>query len=473
MLVRCDPNRGPVEIRTNGGHFMNNLKWISLSLSYLLISSTAMAFSFSHLQGESRREYRSPQGLAELCVIPKKLPGGLYKNGDIEKENELCSYDFYTNMGICPKYSSTNPAILLLKPNAKYSKPAIDASDCNVEKMDVKTEAKFKQSITCSHTPSILAYYQVSRLLGNVGRVPVAVIRTMDMRTHGKLVKKANDFLAGIDDPIRASWRRFAEYYRAPRLYPLVFDGTQSQIYGALSDNVKNEEKYTEVSGVGDYDSRYQRFVRQRPFQLVASSQSVPQIVGSSAFTAVAQTVLQMKDVSDMVVLDTLLNQQDRIGNIHYKFYWYFINPQTGKLERSKSDAKLSNGDIKVPEDESKNMAGKSAVLLKEMVLKDNDCGVAKTNMMRQVSALEKIRHMSYQTYRRFIDFEKTLTAPATKDYFMIEMLFSPDDYKDMVKNAAFIKQVLTAKCQSGELKFDVDIENYIPGATQPPRSCL
>mgnify|MGYP003350941830 CR=1 FL=1 len=134
----------------------------------------------NQVRGASRKEFLSPAGLVEICVIPKKWSGAAFRNDDIADENEMCALDMYRNAGLCPKYSSTNPAILLIEPNAKYSKQQIDASSCQIDALDFEVEGKFKQSITCSYTPSILAYYQVSRILGNINRVPVSVIRSMD-----------------------------------------------------------------------------------------------------------------------------------------------------------------------------------------------------------------------------------------------------------------------------------------------------
>lgn len=360
----------------------------------------AFALDLNHLQGAARREYVSPQNSREMCVIPKKWQWGSYKKGDVEDEDTLCSFDFYSNMGICPKYNSTNPAILLLAPNAKYSKPAIDASNCDVDAMGVKTEAKFKQSLSCSYTPSILAYYHMSRLLGNAGRVPVAVIRSMDIRIHRELTMKANRYLRNSRSEIAKTWAQFAQVHSSPRDYPFIVDSSQSQIFGALVDNVKNEEYYTDVSGRGSYDSRYQRFLRQKAFVATSSSKSITQIVGASDFVRVAQTVTMVKDTGDMILLDTLLNQQDRIGNVHYKFYWYYVNG--GKIERMKSEAKWVKDKLIIPQEERAQMQGRIAAHVKEMVLKDNDCGVRKDNMMRKISALEKVRHFSYQTYRLY-----------------------------------------------------------------------
>ncbi len=444
----------------------------SAVLSVLVSFSSALAIDLANLKGETRTEHLSPYGVRELCVVPKKWPGAAYRSEDTGKESTLCGYDFYRFVGICPKYNSTNPGVLLLAPNAKYDKEAIDASDCNVKKMGVKTEAKFKQTITCSYTPSILAYYHMSRILGGVGRVPVAVIRTMDLNVHNQLTTKAVHALRDSTDTIAEGWRKLGQMHLNPGAFPQLVDSTLTQLYGGLSDNVKNEEIYYDVSGRGSYNSRYQRFLKQKPFLKVASSKTVAQLVGSTEFTRVAQDVIQMKDVADMVLIDTLMNQQDRIGNIHYKFYWYSINPSTHRIERSKSDAELVEGQIVVPAEEKRQMAGRPAVVLKEMVLKDNDCGVIKDNMMRAFSVLEKVRHMSYLTYRYFMAFEKSLAHPATKDYFKTEMLFTDKDYRSLQDNARKAKEILTGTCRTGQLKFDLDLETYLPGARPPVTPC-
>lgn len=434
----------------------------------------AQALNVDNLQGSHREGYRAPSGLTEVCVIPKHWPGaGYYQNKDVEDEVELCSYNFYANVGLCPKYSSSNPGILLLKATDKYSKSAIDSSSCNVDAMNLKTEAKFKQSISCSNTSSILAYYQLSRLLGNIGRVPVAVIRTMDIRTHSALSAKANNRLRGSREDIARTWANFAEVHRRPASYPSIVDTSLTQIYGALSENPKNEEKYSEINGVGSYDTRYARFQQQKPFLRVASSKSVGEMLGTTEFTKVAQVVTQMKDIGDMILIDTLLNQQDRIGNIHYKFYWYVLGKDTpSQIMRVKSGAKWKDDQLILPKEEKTAMTGRTAVLLKEMLLKDNDCGVTKDNMMRKYSVLEKVRHMSHLTYSLFMAFERTLDNPAIRDYFMRELLYSGSQYESLEANAAKARDILISRCRAGQLRFDLDLVDYVSGKPIPQRSC-
>ena len=440
-----------------------------------LLSSQAWALDVRDLVGEKSTRFFSSRGVEEKCVVPQKWSADLYSDKDRKQEDKLCAQDFYKTVAMCPKYNSTNPGILIVEPNAKYSREAINASNCDLKAMGLKTEAKFKQSVSCSYTPSIVAYYHFSRLLGGAGRVPVNVIRTMDIATHRQLSNKANSKnLSGVIDQ---TWNTFAVVHSNPKRYPKIVDQTQSQVYGALIQNIKGEEIYYDVSGYGDYDSRYSRFLRQKPFLNVASTQSLTQIAGSSAFEKVAPLAVQMKDVSDMILLDTLLNQQDRIGNIHFKFVWYYQDTSNpGAWVTEKSDAEIvqdKTGARKtvVSPTEQAAMSAKNAVLVKEMYLKDNDCGVNKDNMMRKHGVIEKVRHMSYKTYARFMKLAKMMPLKETNAYLTREFLLDHEDNEKVLSNVQHARNVLYKNCQSGALKFDVDLEDYASGAPSS-KSC-
>lgn len=444
-----------------------------LGFSTLLISTTVLAVDVRDFVGDKIVNHRSPRGLDESCVIPSRLEGAIYSKGDLEKEAGLCEQNFYDNVGLCPKYNSTNPGVILLKPNAQYTKAAIDASNCNLKTMDVKKASKYKQSISCSYTPSILGYYHVSRALGGAGNVPPVVLRTMDAQTHKNLMTKANNSLAGSKSLIAQTWAQFSRVHSAPQSYPQIFDNSLNQVYGALVYNVKGEANYNEVNGFGSYDTRYERFFQQKAFLNVADSRTASQIIGSSNFAQVAQTVVQMKDVSDMIILDTLMSQQDRIGNIHYKYSWYFLSgDKTEGYDTKKSDADIEKNSVVIPAKEKAEMAPKNAVLVKEMILKDNDCGVVKSNMMAQFGGVEQIKHMSYETYQKLAALQKSLMTKTTQDYFMKGLLFNEKDYSKTAALARKIMATLKAKCQSGELRFDVDLQDYVPGAVVAAKSC-
>lgn len=436
-------------------------------------------------------KFASPAGRAELCRVPRKIAGPLasqskFSADDADDEALLCGVDFYRSYGVCPKLNSTNPGVLVSTLPQGMDKRTFEAGHCKDKDPRQNIIAKYKQSITCSYTPSGLAYYQVSRLLGGAGRVPVSVLRTMDKSEHLKVTKRALALLSGSGDVIARTWGQVAEAHRANSRDVFSAEG---DVYGFLAVNPQGEENYTEVSGVGDYDSRYQRFLQQPPFRRVSSGASVETLAGGADPKRLLPVVVQMKDVSDMVLMDTLLSQDDRIGNIHFKFRWYML--QDGRLVAQKSKAKRpAKGqaanyreayEAMVPAEELAAMKAKGAFLVKEMLLKDNDCGVdvrKRDNQMRKILAVEKLRHMSGRTYAAFMGLARFIAQNPndSRAYFQGDLLFTPADYetsgKSFLKNIEKARSVLLANCKAGTLKLDLDVEQYLPGAAPGTVPC-
>ena len=116
---------------------------------------------------------------AEICVIPKKYPNAVYSGKDLQREQELCGLVAVQPVALCPKLKSTNPAVEFFSLPEGASASQIESKMCSNEAS--KKLAKYKGSISCSYTPSLLAYYHISRILGNVVQVPPVVIRTMNL----------------------------------------------------------------------------------------------------------------------------------------------------------------------------------------------------------------------------------------------------------------------------------------------------
>ena len=455
----------------------------SFALTTLLISQLASALNVSQISG-ALQEKTSPRGQTEVCAVANKLVPSAYSDKDLANEQELCAIDFYKTHALCPKQNSTNPGLLIaeiIKGKSREQTMTL----CKGPDDDISVEAKFKNSISCSYTPSILAYYHFSRMF-KAGRVPVSVLRTMDKDEHLQLAKTGSQMTVG-GGVIHETWESFIGQHSKLN-NDKIFDETRKFVYGALVENPKRELKYTEVSGVGSYDTRYQRFVQQAPYLKTADTRNVTDIVGSQDIKKIIPVVVQMKDVSDMVLLDTLFSQDDRIGNIHFKLAWYTVetNPQTGQLDvkNTKSKATLSS-DKKtwiIPEEE-KAIQAKGGVLVREMIMKDNDCGVnvaARSNMMRQVNALEGLKHMSARTYKKFMDFYKIAKNPETLNWMKKELLFTdadlgtskPQQGKSFLANLEKAKSILVEGCKNGNLKLDLDLDNYLPNATVKQVSC-
>ncbi|MCB0412569.1 MAG: hypothetical protein KDD22_08595, partial [Bdellovibrionales bacterium] len=368
--------------------------------SLLVISVISGSQAWGYLDENAERglqhfELLSPSGYSERCIIPKGILKD-YREKDFKDLQNLCQISFYdfsetSETAICPKLYSTSPALEIDKIKLKKfnSRTEYEKNYCSTPDRPGKKIAKFKQGITCSYTPSLLAYYQVSTYLGRILHIPEVVLRTMDINEQRKQVKRAIPFAQDLytkQDAIRWGWESgwpaalnnpggSAKGYNGSWLFTKDFKG----IYGALIENPRGEEKYTEVYGKGSYDTRYERLKRQIPYQRVASSKSIQELAPQN-FEEGAQILIQMKDVSDMVIIDTLLSQQDRVGNIAYRNYAYYM---VGKEVRSEKIDFEDDGSIEAKIIEKIQAEGPTSqiVTVKEMLLKDNDCGVAKSNM--------------------------------------------------------------------------------------------
>ena len=108
--------------------------------------------------------------------------------------------------------------------------------------------------------------------------------------------------------------------------------------------------------------------------------------------------MVQLRDASDLIVIDTLMNQQDRFGNVHYQetyFYRDTADPNPDGSPKLKSSRELT----------PQQVAQLGAVRVKTLLLKDNDCGVSKTNVARQAGLIDRVAHIDPDTYRRVLEF--------------------------------------------------------------------
>src|SRR5207342_1282336 len=121
--------------------------------------------------------------------------------------------------------------------------------------------------------------------------------------------------------------------------------------------------------------ARAQNFRNGNPIiGMLARNSDISTLVGRNFTTENVQKMVQLKDAADLIVIDTLMNQQDRFGNIHYLTTHYYVD--TKDLNQDGSARFKSSRDLT-----SEEAARVGAVQIKKMLLKDNDCGVAKENI--------------------------------------------------------------------------------------------
>jgi len=404
----------------------------------------------------------------EICVMPKHLPFADYrgKDGakDIADETTLASYDFYKTgpaesgvIAIVPKRTSTSAAVDVYELPAGTTRPTeITASYCRSVEKDGKDLAKFKQTDnvhTTTSTAAILGYYHVSRALGDICEIKPAVLRTMDIEQHKKMVRLAAEL--GAHGLVGQSWSLFNRYYADPHgsgVARTLFTSDFQQIYGALLENTTGEEMYSEWLNAGtDLSST-------RAFRRMADSRQAEAILGSREFTqANVQTLVGMRDMSEMILLDYLLAQSDRLtgGNISdYSFTYYLDNGKVKSVKTSKASD--------IP-------AGASKVVVKKLTLKDTDAGLLNTNVFEKKGYLSQISHLHPDTFARLQTLAgKWQTDPSVKEFFHRECTFSNSQMARFEKYLLNAASTLQGRFDNGHLHLDLDLDDYFAGATPP-----
>jgi len=449
---------------------MRPVRFTQLLLLPLQLLTPAYAYaglSVDPTRGEQTMQIPVPDRHAEICVVPKHLAAGKYSDKDIEIENRLCNIDEHQNSAVCPKLNSTNPGLDLYSLPQGGTPQQVEAARCNTA--GVHKIAKYKLSSSCSYTPSILGYYHLSRMLGGIADVPPAVLRTFDLQNHIALGRAALAETAS-NSLIHQTWASLMAQLTAGangkrRDSLLTADFTQS--YGALSENPKHESFYKEFfNGGANNVARASNFRDKNPIvQMLAHNADISTLVGRSFTTENVQKMVQLKDAADLIVIDTLMNQQDRFGNIHYLTTYYYID--AADLDADGSPKLKSSKDL-TPEEAAKL----GAVQLKTMLLKDNDCGVAKENVANQVGLAGRIAHIDPKTYLLLQQLDAVADSAETKDFFVRELVFTADDYANVRKNLKDLATKLHQACLKGGLKLDLDLQAHFSNQTVKVTSC-
>jgi hypothetical protein len=449
------------------------LIFINLSaFALLFITSPSLAkYDPKKIRGDYIQHFSTPyENVTETCVIPQHSSLAYYKDSDRKDEAMLCGIDFYgsTSMydipliqvAICPKNRSTNPAVELYKlKSTELSIQAYESQQCRLpskkrDKKLAKRLAKFKQSISCSYTPSILGYYHVSRMLGNIGDVSPAVIRTMALKRHRKIAKLGYQVARKYKQTIQAkTWKNMIDTENhidsksnkmGKKYSKKIFTIDNKQLFGAMQKDVKHEEKYKEFY-IKNVKNSY-RHLTSQPFVKKLLRQNI------NAKTSVAM-LYQLKDYSDMLVIDYILSQEDRFGNMAYKDYYYFIN-DAGEIQRSRirdSESELST-----------EQSDPNLYKVRRLVLKDNDCGVNRLNRTKQSKIMSKIRHMSLNTYQSLLKLEANIETENLEHFFKNELLFSTKDWENFEHAIQNLKSILQKNCRSGRLSLDLNPQRKI-----------
>jgi len=432
------------------------------------LATDANATLSAHLQrGEKIVEHPISGRNAEVCVIPRHFAGAAYAETDLKAEDRLCAIDENTNAAVCPKTNSTNPGIDFYSLPQGATPKQVETARCKIA--GAKKIAKYKLSTSCSYTPSILGYYHVSRILGGIGNVPPATLRTFDLQNHIALGRTAlaQTVPASL---IHQTWQSLMTQLTAgaqASRRDLLLTDDFSQSYGALSLNPTKEQFYKEFfNGGANNVARAVNFRDKNPtLALLARRADIGSLVGRSFTQDNVQKMVQLRDASNMIVIDSLMNQQDRFGNVHYLETHYYRD--TNELAADGTPTVKSSRKL-TPEE----AARVGAVKVKELLLKDNDCGVAKQNIAVQARLADRIAHLDPVTYHAVIRLDATADSPETKQFFLQELVFTPTDYRSVRQNLGSLAAKFRQACSQGQLKLDLDLQKHFSGKPQQAETC-
>jgi len=459
---------------------------------FLLTAALALAsggLSAAPVAGEVT-EFRTAGGLVEQCVRIAAFPGASYSEHDLAQEQHYCALDF-TRLALCPKLWSTSPGTILYEIEGSDF-AAFEKANCadgyHASEAATSHPGNFKISVnardtSATYAPASWVYYHLSRYFDTVVHVPVAVYRSMDASAHHQRVVKpalaivANRHGLGM---LRAGWH-FLDAVETGQLgggaadAALTDDGRQ--VFGVVLDS-KGDRYGAEFNGTRESGwgaGQNLDFQQTAPFLALRSELPVAEAAAWAirearknprmtkelkADTPVEQVVFWMQDVLEITLLDFVLGQQDRIGNIDYNWFWYWI--EDGKLQSKAAHSR----------DVPAELAAFSPLRLRQSAINDNDAGVRAgyVDFASKTHMLEGLRHYNAGLYQRLgrlaQDFEAKGPAYA---WLTASAGLSSKEAETIASRLQQAFTLLQADCQAGSLRLDLEPAAVLPGADPAP----
>lgn len=454
----------------------------------IAVAGSAPAGADDRVAGRSTI-HKSPGGVEEACIALHHIPGGVYSDEDVATELAFCAIDFYDgDHALCPKVFSTSPGTFVYdissgpfagKPEAFEREQCASSSPVKRgalgEPLSFKTTMNDRRTSATFATASLL-YYHFARYLDAAVHVPVSVYRSMDRTVHASRVTDPGVRLSktrrgGVMN--HAGWQVMARAMQNPGSYAApgeLFTPDRQQLYGVLlhpaGDRYSAEFNGTRESGWGV--GQNQDFQRTAPFTALRSDRPLREAIEEGLEKASKnrklrqamqhgvspqQMVYWMQELTEIVLLDYIFSQQDRIGNIDYLNYWYWV--EGGEVKREPAGGRAIPPAI----------ARFHPLKLRRTQLNDNDAGgrVPYANYTKKTGMLESIRHFNPKTYRQLVALDKDFSSEGPLyQYLRTTFPLSERQRKQIVSNTSLAAGIVRDSCQSGRLRFDLDPAKFL-----------
>lgn len=414
-------------------------------------------------------------GLTVECVLVPHLAEEVAAE-DVQAEEGFCGIDLADDStAICPKIWSTSPGSLLYDLAGTSWEGRASAFETEVcpkggTARDVARSelAIFKNSMNGRETsgtfaPASLLYYHLSRLLQTRVQVPVSVMAEFPADAYRKRVVVPGLQLSDTSrlKMLHAGWQEMDTALGAPGDYPHKRELLTStgRLWGVFllgeGHRYGPEVNGTRASGWGDGQNR--DFQRTAPFLALRKHLPLRDAISSAVAEArddramekalpgnleARQLAWWMNDISEIVILDTILKQQDRIGNIDYVWRWAWS--EGGQVHLAESQPAVAH-----------------AVKIRVTVLNDNDAGVRSgyANYASRTEMLDGWHHINRGLYRRVqalgADFAAAgPIATAVRTNYRL----SRREAEGVISRGIHVASQLRERCKSGELRFDLDL---------------
>jgi hypothetical protein len=296
----------------------------------------------------------------------------------------------------------------------------------------------------------------------------------MDRKTHRDRVTRSGRSKTSRG-MISAGWDHLYNAEKTPSSYrptDELFTPDRSKVYGVMLKG-KGARYGAEVNGIRSRWGSQQNedFQRTAPYMALRSDKPLLEAIKDgkrrafrdskvrreTAEVSDFQMLYWMREITEIALMDYIFSQQDRIGNIDYRWVWYW--QQNGKVQKKwhagNFDRRHMSGQRPPAE-----IAQFSPVLIQRTCLNDNDAGgrVPYANFAKKTGMLQKLRHISAKTYTKLIRLDRDLQDHGQiSRYIEQNFILDAGQRRQITKNTRLATDILKDTCSIGKLRFDLD----------------